>query len=300
MAIYELKEGLLIPLPRLTFLDRGPSSALPFQRLSRDYIEAIAPGTRVVSSAYFQPDGRGEGVLAVDGDANLVLVQFEHDHVGAQMELRALRLATLASSLTFARVATLYSEYLRSAGDPRDAAADLLTFLGWSEADEARFGLDVRIVLVAADFSEDVASAVVWLNENGLDIRCVRLQPYAVDGRVVLDIQQVLPGPETPRFRDQVRHRERAARASDLTQYNVKLGPIEHEKLASRWAIWHSIKNLVDAGVSPCLRQLVLRSAVVVKDGIYVGGARRADNGAEADLEPPAGGVPGARSDAKP
>ena len=136
-----------------------------------------------------------------------------------------------------------------------------------------------NIEIVATDFSEDLASAVIWLNENGLDIRCVRLQPYSADGRILLDIQQVLPVAETPQFRDQLHHRERAARAADLTKYNVKLGAVQHEKLATRWAIWHSIKNLVDAGVAPCLSQVVLRSSVIVRDGLYVGGGAKPNGG---------------------
>jgi hypothetical protein len=282
MAIYELKHNSLEPLPRLTFLDTAFEKWLPFQRLSRHYIDVIAPGTLVVSADYFRSDRNGQGVLAVDKDANLVLIQFKDDHVGAQMELRALRLATMASSLTFSRVAQLYADYLESLGDLRDPTADLLSFLEWYEPNEAEFGLDVRIVLVAGDFSEDVASAVIWLNENGLDIRCVRLQPYSADGHVLLDIQQVLPVAETPRFRHQLQNRERAARAADLTKYNVKLGPIQHEKLASRWAIWHSIKNLVDAGVAPCLNQVVLRSSVIVRDGTYVGSGTAKPNGGRA------------------
>jgi hypothetical protein len=161
----------------------------------------------------------------------------------------------------------------------------VLRFLGWEEADDARFGLDVRVVLVSAEFSADVASAVIWLNEHGLDIRCIRLQPYLWNKRVLLDIQQVLPNTEVPGFQDQLRRRERAARASDLTKYNVKLGGVEHEKLASRWAIWHSIKNLVDAGVSPCLQQVVLKSSLVVKDGTYIG-----RNGAAIERPEGAGG----------
>jgi hypothetical protein len=285
MPIYELDTHTLVPLPPLATSAIRLHAEQPFQRVSRYYLHAIAPDTLVISSEYFQSDKSGHGVLAIDKQANLVLVQFKEDNLGAQMELRALRLATLASSLTFARVITLYGEYLRSIESAADPTVSVLRFLGWEEADDARFGLDVRVVLVSAEFSADVASAVIWLNEHGLDIRCIRLQPYLWNKRVLLDIQQVLPNTEVPGFQDQLRRRERAARASDLTKYNVKLGGVEHEKLASRWAIWHSIKNLVDAGVSPCLQQVVLKSSLVVKDGTYIG-----RNGAAIERPEGAGG----------
>src|SRR5262245_5877964 len=57
---------------------------------------------------------------------------------------------------------------------------------------------DVRIILVSTDFGREVTTAILWLNRfDGMDIRCVRLVPYDVDGQVLLDIQQVLPLPET-------------------------------------------------------------------------------------------------------
>lgn len=35
----------------------------------------------------------------------------------------------------------------------------------------------------------------MWLNERDLDIRCIRLKPYGDNGRVLLDVQQVIPLP---------------------------------------------------------------------------------------------------------
>ena len=51
----------------------------------------------------------------------------------------------------------------------------------------------MRIVLVSAEFSKEI-TAVLWLNEHSLDICCVRLKPYNLDGRVLVDVQQPAPG----------------------------------------------------------------------------------------------------------
>jgi hypothetical protein len=48
-------------------------------------------------------------------------------------------------------------------------------------------------VLAAAEFSRELTTAVLWLNEYGPDIRCVRLQPYADGTRVLVDVQQIIP-----------------------------------------------------------------------------------------------------------
>jgi hypothetical protein len=68
---------------------------------------------------------------------------------------------------------------------------------------------------------------VLWLNDVfGMDIRCVRLTPYKVDGRLLLDMQPVIPLPEAEELTVHLRRRETAARAAsasgrDWTPYVV-------------------------------------------------------------------------------
>jgi hypothetical protein len=74
----------------------------------------------------------------------------------------------------------------------------------------------------------------MWLNERGLDIRCVRLKPYKLEGRTLLDVQQVIPLPEAAQYQVQIREkkqREREARsqkwdeASFLAALEKRAGP---------------------------------------------------------------------------
>ena len=51
-------------------------------------------------------------------------------------------------------------------------------------------------MLAAADFSPEVTSTVLWLNERDLDITCVRIQPYRLNDSTLLDVQQIIPLPE--------------------------------------------------------------------------------------------------------
>jgi len=130
------------------------------------------------------------------------------------MELQAIRYAAMVSSMTFERAVSAFAEFLRVHDDERQAQETLLDFLGWDEPREEDFGRDVRIILVAADFSRELTSSVLWLNERGLDIRCVRLRPHSLDGRIVLDVQQIIPLPEAAdyavRFAEKTRQERRA------------------------------------------------------------------------------------------
>jgi hypothetical protein len=86
--------------------------------------------------------------------------------------------------------------------------------LGWDQPEESEFAADTRIVLVSGEFSKEITTAVLWLNERELDIRCVRLRPYSLDGRTLLDIQQVVPLPEATEYQVQLRKKEAEKRQS--------------------------------------------------------------------------------------
>jgi hypothetical protein len=124
----------------------------------------------------------------------------------------------MVSTMTFDRAVEVFGQYLKATGKiDQDPRAALLDFLDWEEPDEDRFAQDVRIVLASAEFSRELTSSVLWLVDHGVDIRCVRLKPYGLDGRILVDVQQIIPLPEVAEFlvriRDKVQ-KEREARTS--------------------------------------------------------------------------------------
>ena len=101
-----------------------------------------------------------------------------------------------------------------------------------------------------------MTTAVLWLNEKDLDVRCVRIQPYAQDDGTLIDVQQVIPLPETADYQVQVREKkrqERAARKSnaDFTRYDVTVGGETHSDQWKRNAILLVVKGLHDTGAQP-------------------------------------------------
>ena len=162
----------------------------------------------------WEDSSRRIDLLAIDPDANLVVIELKRGETGGHMELQTIRYAAMVSSMTFDRAVAAFAVFLRDQDDKRDAEETLLDFLGWDEPREEEFGRDVRIVLVSADFSRELTSSVLWLNERGLDVRCVRMRPHSMDGRIVLDVQQVIPLPEATdyvvRFAETTRQERRA------------------------------------------------------------------------------------------
>jgi len=87
------------------------------------------------------------------------------------MDLQAIRYAAMVSAMSFSKAVEVFARYLERNGRIEDAASTILQFLNWDVANEETFGQDVGIVLVSAEFSKEITTSVLWLNERDLDIR---------------------------------------------------------------------------------------------------------------------------------
>ena len=227
MALYQIKNDELVPVSETSFAEQGIREREHLQQMLLKSIELVAPGTMVIAQEFDEWDGskRRTDILCIDKDANLVVVELKRNDDGGHMELQSLRYAAMVSQMTFEQLVDIHGRYLaKNGGSAADAEAAILDFLGWDHPDEERFGNDVRIVLVSKDFSQEITTTALWLNERDLDIRCVRMRPHELDGRVVVNIEQCLPLPSAEQYQIKVRaksinRRESLRTAGEPTGY---------------------------------------------------------------------------------
>src|SRR5581483_10251622 len=242
MPLFELTDENITEVPRTTFEGLGLRERYDLQRLLRDSIRLIDDGLYVVAEEFgeWEDARRRIDLLCLDREANLVVVELKRTEDGGHMDLQALRYAAMVSTITFERVVEVHAAFLRRCGrvdNPREA---LLQFLDWEESDDLALGDDVRIVLVAADFSNELTTTVLWLNERDLDIRCIRVRPYELHSQILVDVQQVLPLPEASDY--QVRVREKAVQkraaerkfAFDFSKYDLAVNGEVYPHLTKR------------------------------------------------------------------
>jgi hypothetical protein len=172
-------------------------------------------------------------ILAIDRDAKLVVMELKRTPDGGHMELQAIRYAAMVSTMTFEQTVQIHEQYLIKNGRENTARESILSFLSWEEPDEEQFASDVRIILVAADFSKEITSAVLWLNKRELDITCIRIKPYKLDENVLLDIQQIIPLPEAEDFQIKIKEKDRLQRTKQNKIYTWKDFSEELEKNCS-------------------------------------------------------------------
>ncbi len=243
MSLYKLTKEAIKPLSAASFVQQGVTERGDLQRLLRDNIAVVADDVLVIAEEFaeWENSKRRIDLLCIDRAANLVVVELKRDDDGGHMELQAIRYAAMVSSMTFARAVDVFQAFLDRVQTGQDARGRLLEFLGWDESREDDFARDVRILLVAADFSKEITTSVLWLNERDLDIRCVRVKPYASGAETILDVQQVVPLPEAEEYTVQLKQKEQAARADSALRsmcrhafWSVVLPLVAKEH--SRWA----------------------------------------------------------------
>jgi hypothetical protein len=265
------------------------------QRLLRAEPAALGEELLVIAEEFgeWEDSKRRIDLLALDREARLVVIELKRTDDGGHMELQALRYAAMVSAMTFDEVVANYAKNRTKSpdadGDARDEVAE---FIGRSEDEGSiEIATDVRIILVSANFGREITTTVLWLNKfDGMDIRCVKLSPYHLDGKVYLDIQQVIPLPEAQDYQVKLRRKEMARERSntvvngrDFTQYHVIVNGKESEPLRKRQAILAMVKELGKSGVpyetiAGLLRSSALRSVPgVIEDPEEFLEALRAD-----------------------
>lgn len=257
MAIYSFDNNSLQKVETTTFNSEGILERQHLQAAIKQKIEVIAPNCIVISEEFSEWSGsqRRIDLLAIDKEGNLVVIELKRTETGEHMELQALRYAAMVSTLTFSRATEIYQKYLVSIGSEENAEANLIEFLGWEEPQEDDFGLDVRIILVSANFSKELTTSVMWLNERNLDIRCVRLIPYKHQDQILVDVQQIIPLPEVESYQVKIKkqseeRREARKSSKDYTRYQFQGGSFNKRKLVlaviQYWVSENKPSNLAD------------------------------------------------------
>lgn len=258
MAIYQIKSDDISPIQETNFSSQGLKERDDLQRLLKNKIEVISKHTLIIAEEFggWDESRRRIDLLGIDSNANIVVIELKRTEDGGHMELQAIRYAAMVSTLTFEKVIEIYGKYLKDNNCDDDPREKLLSFLSWDEPDEEQFAQDVRIVLASSNFSKELTTAVMWLNQRDLDIRCVRMKPYKDGDRTLLDVQTVIPLPEVEEFQIQIKEKqqkEREARKStrDFTKYMVTINGEVINNLPKRGVMFNVIKPIIESGIHP-------------------------------------------------
>jgi hypothetical protein len=223
MAIYEITENGFVRLSETSFNAEKIYERRDLQRLLRTNIEVLSPDLLVIAEEFgnWADSSRRIDLLCLDKEACLVVVEIKRTEDGGYMELQAIRYAAMISAMTFAQLVEAHASFLRASS--KEAEDAILSFLGWSESNEELFASEVKVILASGDFSRELTTSVIWLNQHSLDIRCVRLKPYRTDdGKVLMDVQQIIPLPEASDYQTKIKAKEQEGRQHRAERHDLR------------------------------------------------------------------------------
>ncbi len=256
MAIVKIENQKLVELTKTTFADEHIREASDLQKYIASSIEILDKDLFVICTEFsnWEDSKRRIDILCIDREANLVVIELKRTEDGGHMELQSLRYAAMVAGTQYQDIVQIHSEYLKKEGMKEiDGAVRILNFLGWEEPKEQDFANDVRIILISADFSKELTTSILWLNERDIDIQCVRIKPYKDINSLYLDIQQIIPLPEAADF--QVKQKEKAAEERkarretnkrDKTKYDITIQAEKKNKLNKREAMFFVIDSAIN------------------------------------------------------
>ncbi len=260
MPIFKLEGNKIKELQQTTFSNEKIDEARDLQKIIINSIEKVEKNLFVLSSEFgdWEDSKRRIDILCLDKDANLVVVELKRTEDGGHMELQSIRYAAMVANMTFEKAVKAFQHYIDKNNlnieNPQEA---ILSFLEWDDVNEEEFANDVRIILVAADFSKEITTSVLWLIERDLDIKCIRIKPQKDGDNLYFDIQQIIPLPETTDY--QVKLREKAAEqrqarresSRDYSKFDVTINGKTKFTLNKRETMHFVISECLNFGISP-------------------------------------------------
>ena len=256
MAVYKIGDNDFEKLEETTFTSERINERYDLQRLLKNCIDVISPGTKVIAEEFgrWTSGQRRIDLLAIDKDANLVVIELKRTQDGGHMELQALRYASMISTLTFKDAVEIFADYAATESAAQ-AEEEILSFLGWDEPSEDDFGNNVRIVLASGEFSIELTTTVLWLNEKGLDIRCIRMKPYRSNSELLVSVEQIIPLPEAEGYQVGVRAKraqqniEKVA-TRDTRKRDIIVDGQNHEAVTKRMIAFLVVEAAIKRGSS--------------------------------------------------
>lgn len=140
-------------------------------------------------------------LLALDKDGGLVVIENKLDDTGKDVVWQALKYTSYCSTLTTDQIIRLFQEYLNSYSQGEDAKELLLDFLDREDDNDLLLNSnDQRLVFIANNYRKEVTSTALWLLDHDIQLQCFRASPYSLGDELFLQIEQIIPLPETNEF----------------------------------------------------------------------------------------------------
>ncbi len=195
--LYDVGGEGVSPLPPTKFADAGL-----YEKHIEDWVEArpdlLGEELLIIGRQVALDEGKDIlDLLAMDRQANLVIIELKRDLLGGAADLQPLRYAALISTWSHERVREQAEGYWKTIGASRSTfAQEVEQFCD----EEAQVNGDQRLILAGRDITARLGTVALWLRSHGIDTKVVTLSAFEHGDTLLVQPQVVIPVPSEQRI----------------------------------------------------------------------------------------------------
>ena len=110
---------------------------------------------------------------------------------------------------------------------------------------------DQRIIFVANNYRKEVTSTVLWLLNHNIQIQCFRATPYSMGEDMFLQVEQIIPLPETQEFMIDASEKEKEEKDFSKTVLESEARLVKFWNMFKNHLHEHKIDYLDSVGAKP-------------------------------------------------
>ena len=254
MFLIDTQNRKAIPLDKKSFADLKLTERYDLQEWIIDNPGILGEHLLIIQKEFdgFPDTNERLDLLALDENGKLVVIENKLDDSGKDVVWQALKYVSYCATLKKSEICEIYQRYLGSRGVATELISEFYNSQDYESIRLNSADSDQRVILVAANFRKEVTSTVLWLQNHGIDISCMKVTPYMDGSKLYLDVEQILP-------------------IRDIGDYQIRFVAKKHEEVSSakEEASRHKFRNQFWEMALPILRE---------KTGIYSNVSPSSDN----------------------
>jgi hypothetical protein len=248
MYIIDKEKNRISRLDKKTFGDLGFKERENLQEWLANNPEALGEELLIIQKEFdgFNDTRERLDLLALDKQGNIVVIENKLDDSGRDVTWQVLKYASYASSLTKENIRNIYQSYLGTSGSAEEKLTD---FFNTEYTDLLlNQGSSQRIMMVAGQFRKEVTSTVLWLMNYKIRIQCFKVTPYALEDKLFLDLEQILPLKDAEEY---IISMAEKAQEDIASQESLKLSNNIRYEFWSQFISYNNTKNNLTQNISP-------------------------------------------------
>ncbi|KAB2897583.1 MAG: DUF91 domain-containing protein [Burkholderiaceae bacterium] len=223
----DIEKKTLTKLIRAKYSELGLRERFDIQEWIEKMPTVLGEDLLIIAKEYELPSRSRLDLLAIDKSANIVVIELKRDDSGAGVDWQAIKYASYCSAFTDEEIYRIFASYIEK--DEDTAKEEIENFI-----DEELDNLNKkqRLILASREFHSDVVSAALWLLDYGIDIQCIKLEPYIdAESNLFISPTIIIPAPEA---RDYIKRKEIKDKEKSLSKpgsFSLEKANLEDEEL---------------------------------------------------------------------